>query len=66
LTKLVEKFALWGFGEEITDHLFRGTMFNGEFVIADAVCDKIEPAIEMLVHCAVCRLNILSVRERWR
>jgi hypothetical protein len=48
-SKLVEELALQGFGEEVADHFFRGTMFYyGKSIHIDAVGDEIESATEML------------------
>jgi hypothetical protein len=45
--KLVEKFALQGFSEEVADHLFSGTILNREFTGVDAVGDEIETTVEV-------------------
>ena len=45
--KLVEKFALQGFGEEISDHLFSRTIVDREFIGIDAVGDEVETTVEM-------------------
>ena len=47
LLEPIDKLALQWFSEEITNHLLRGTVCNGEFIVVDAVGDKIESAVEM-------------------
>ena len=47
-TEFAEELALKGFGEEIADHLFRGTTLNREISNVNAVGDEIETAIEVL------------------
>ena len=47
-SELVEELSLEGFGKEVSDHLFRWTIFNGEILHIDAIGDKIEATFEML------------------
>ena len=54
-SELVEELALKGFSEEISDHLFCGTILDRKIVVVDAVGDEVESAIEML-GSVVCRL----------
>jgi hypothetical protein len=51
-SEFVEEFALQGFGKEITNHFFGGTVFNRQFVLVDAVSDEVESTIEMFSSLA--------------
>ena len=42
------KLSLQGFSKEVSNHLFRWTMFDGQVLHVDAVSDEIESAVEML------------------
>ena len=46
-SELVKKLALKRLSKIVADHLFRGTILNGEFIVVDSVSDKIESAVEM-------------------
>ncbi len=47
MSEFVEKLALQRLSEIVTDHLFRGTILNGEFIVVDSVSDEVESAVEV-------------------
>jgi hypothetical protein len=49
-------------GKEITDHLFRGTILNGEFFLVDVVSDKIEFTVKVFGLLAARPVTILCVQ----
>ena len=48
MAKLIEKLALQGFGEKVTNHLTSRTILNREFFVFDSIGDEIVPAVQML------------------
>ena len=47
-SELVEELSLKGFGKEVSDHLFRWSILDGDILhTIDAVGDKIKLAVEM-------------------
>ena len=52
-TKFEKECTLQGFGKEVRQHLFCGTVMNGDFVVFDMVSDKKVTDID--VTCALTR-----------
>jgi hypothetical protein len=57
--KLVKEFALQEFCKEIANHLFQGTILNGEFVVLYAIGDEIESTMNVFGSLAAQLLSIL-------
>ena len=59
LAKLVKKFALQRFGEEVTDHFSSRAAFDGEFLLPDTVSNEVETTVEMFGSLAAGQTAII-------